>query len=198
MSCGLVLAEAKDFAAREERRVPRERRILGGRPDERERPVFDVGKKGVLLRLVEAVDLVDEQDGPLALVAARLLGLAEDDSQLGHAAEHRVERDEARVRRLGEHARERRLARSRRAPEDHRRNPVGGDRARQELALTDEVLLPSHVGERARTHPLGEGNGPAERRVLLHRRFEERLTSRSEPPSGPDPLGAARFAMRPS
>ena len=58
--------EAEDLAAREQRRVHGERRVLGGRADEDDRPPLDVGKKRVLLRLVEAMNLVDEQDRALA------------------------------------------------------------------------------------------------------------------------------------
>src|SRR5205085_8793428 len=38
-----------------------ERRVLGRRADERDRPVLDRGQQGVLLRLVEAMYLVDEE-----------------------------------------------------------------------------------------------------------------------------------------
>ena len=65
--------EAEHLAAREQRRVDRERRVLGGGADQRDRARLDVGQEGVLLRLVEAVDLVDEEDGALAAVVAPLL-----------------------------------------------------------------------------------------------------------------------------
>ena len=54
-------------AAREERRVDLEVRVLGRRADERDEPVLDRGQQRVLLRLVEAVDLVDEEDRPQAV-----------------------------------------------------------------------------------------------------------------------------------
>src|SRR4029453_8058300 len=43
-------------------RVHGEERVLGGRPDQNHRAVLDPGQQGVLLALVEPVDLVDEQD----------------------------------------------------------------------------------------------------------------------------------------
>ena len=54
--------EPPDAHPRQERGVDLEVRILGRRPDERDRAILDVGKQGVLLGLVEAVDLVEEQD----------------------------------------------------------------------------------------------------------------------------------------
>ena len=51
-----------DRRARQQRAVHLERRILGRRADERDEPLLDVRQERVLLRLVEAMDLVDEQD----------------------------------------------------------------------------------------------------------------------------------------
>ncbi len=50
----------------------------------------------VLLRLVEAVDLVDEEDGPLGVDALLLCGGRDDLPKGGHAAEDRAERLETR------------------------------------------------------------------------------------------------------
>jgi hypothetical protein len=65
--------EAEHARAREQRRVHRERRVLRRRADERDRAVLDVRQERVLLRLVEAVDLVDEEDRALRRVDARSL-----------------------------------------------------------------------------------------------------------------------------
>ena len=46
--------------------VDLEERVLGGRADERQRPVLDRRQERVLLRLGEAVDLVEEQDRALS------------------------------------------------------------------------------------------------------------------------------------
>ena len=54
--------EAEHAHPRQERRVDLEVRVLGRGADQRDRAVLDVGQERVLLRLVEAVDLVDEQD----------------------------------------------------------------------------------------------------------------------------------------
>ena len=54
--------EAEHAAARQEGGDDLEGRVLGGGPDQSHRAVLDVRQDGVLLRLVEAVDLVDEKD----------------------------------------------------------------------------------------------------------------------------------------
>jgi hypothetical protein len=58
--------ENVDLGAGKKRRDDFERRILGGRADEDDVAGFDVGEESVLLRFVEAVNLVDEDDGAMA------------------------------------------------------------------------------------------------------------------------------------
>src|SRR5262249_44920927 len=50
---------------------------------------------------------------------------------------------------------------------------VGGDRARQKLAVAEEVLLADHVGQGGRAHALGEGDGGLELGVVARGRLEE-------------------------
>ena len=168
--------EAEHLAAREERRVDGEARVLRRRADDDDRAVLDVRQERVLLRLVEAVDLVDEDDRPLALEGQAIARRGDDLAQLADAPEHGAERDEVRLRRSGDDARERRLAAPRRAPEDHRAHAVGGDRLGQERLRPEHVLLADEVGERLRPHAVGERR-PA-LGALLRRRGEERVPPR--------------------
>ena len=55
--------EREQQRTREQRRDHRERRVLGRRRDEDDPAVLDSGQQRVLLRLREAVDLVEEQHG---------------------------------------------------------------------------------------------------------------------------------------
>ena len=64
--------ERQDAGPRQERGVDLERRVLGRRADQGDRPVLDGRQQGVLLGLVEPVDLVDEQDRALAPAALGL------------------------------------------------------------------------------------------------------------------------------
>src|SRR5689334_2698585 len=67
--------ELEHACPRQQRRVDRKGWIFGGGPDQRDRAVFHVRQQRVLLRLVEAVDLVDEQQRRLAVHALLLGGL---------------------------------------------------------------------------------------------------------------------------
>jgi hypothetical protein len=60
--------------ARQQRRVDLERRVLGGGADEGEQARFDMRQEGVLLGLVEAVHLVDEDQRAAARCRAALRG----------------------------------------------------------------------------------------------------------------------------
>ena len=57
-----------DAAAGEQRGDDFEGGVLGGGADKPDGAALDVGKEGILLRLVEAMDLVDEEDGARAVV----------------------------------------------------------------------------------------------------------------------------------
>ena len=81
--------EDEDLAARQERGVDLERRILGGSADEGDETGLDVRQERVLLYLVEAMNLVDEQDGTAVMVLARLASAFDDLPELLDAAHHR-------------------------------------------------------------------------------------------------------------
>jgi hypothetical protein len=78
--------QAEHARAAEQRGVHREAGVLGGGPDQRDRAVLHVRQERVLLPLVEAVDLVHEQDGALAVDARSLTRGAQDLAQVGHAS----------------------------------------------------------------------------------------------------------------
>ena len=113
-----------------QRRVDLEVRVLGGRADQGDEPLLDRRQERVLLRLVEAVDLVEEEDRarPLRRRAGRGRGRSPRARQ--PPSRHRRQLLELRARLLGHDARQRRLACSRRAVQDHRADAVGLDRQR--------------------------------------------------------------------
>ena len=79
-------------------------RVLGGGADERYCAVLDVGQDDVLLRLVEAVYFVHEQDGCLPVHPAPVAGLGDDAAQVGHARRYRADRLEGRLRQQSQSA----------------------------------------------------------------------------------------------
>ncbi len=67
--------EREDTAAREEGANDFKTRVFGGGTDERYGAAFDMGQDGILLRFIEAVDLVDEEDGALPGELAQFAGI---------------------------------------------------------------------------------------------------------------------------
>ncbi len=150
----LLLAERLELVelgAREQRRVELEVRVLGGRADQRDEPFLDRGQQRVLLGLVEAVDLVEEEDRAPPRRAQPLAGACQ---HLAHVADRR--RDGRELLELGacrarDDPGERGLARARRPEEDERRHAVGLDREPERPARPDHVLLADELVERLRT-----------------------------------------------
>jgi hypothetical protein len=105
--------------ARQQSRVELKRRILRCRADQRDRAVLHHRQKRILLRAVEAMDLVDEQERALPLRTAHTRGV-EDLLQFRDARMDRRELHECVAARSADEARDRRLAAARRPPEDHR------------------------------------------------------------------------------
>ncbi len=126
-----------------------------------------MGEQSVLLGLVEAVDLVHEEDRALAVEPLLLGRLRDDLAQLGHTAEHRAEQDEARLRLVGHDVGEGRLARTGRPPEDHGREAIGTDGAAEHAVGTEQVGLAHDVCEGPRAHAVGQG------RLALGRALEQ-------------------------
>ena len=89
--------EPHHLAARQERGVDLERRVLRGRADERDRARLDVRQERVLLRLVEAMDLVEEEHRALAVLGQPRLGRGDRLAQILDARLHRREPDEVRA-----------------------------------------------------------------------------------------------------
>ena len=112
-------AKLVDLRPREQRRVDLEVRVLGRRPDQGDEALLNRGQQRILLGLVEAVDLVQEEDRRLAISPAPLLGALDDRSDLRLACVHGGLLLEGRVRRRGDDAREGRLARPGWAVENH-------------------------------------------------------------------------------
>ena len=147
-------SSVKTRERREQRRVHLERRVLRRRADQRDRAVLDVRQDDVLLRLVEAVDLVDEEDRALRRARPGVGGFGHHASQVRHARRDGGERLEVRPGRRGDDPRERRLARARAAPRGSA--TAGGpprSPRRSSVPVPDDVLLPDELVERARPHP---------------------------------------------
>src|SRR3546814_15730228 len=79
------------------------------RADEYDRSILDIGQEAILLRPIEAVDLVDEEQRPLPRLPPPARAV-EDLAQVGHSGKHGGQRLEMQVRLVRQEARDRRLA----------------------------------------------------------------------------------------
>ena len=150
--------------AREQRAVDLERGVLGRGADQRHQALLDSRQQRVLLGLVEAVDLVEEQDrlGPArpAAPVAAVGGALDHRAHLRAPGGDGAQLLERRLRALGDDSRERRLARSRRAVQHHRVWMPLLDRRPQRRVRAEQVGLADELVEAARTDSNGQ-------RVLL-------------------------------
>ena len=157
-----VRLELVDLRAREQRRVHLEVRVLGRRADQRHEALLDAGQQRVLLRLVEAVDLVEEEDRP---PAARAEPLARP--LRAPRARSRPSPRPPRAPRTRRRSSARRSARASSCPSRAARRGSSTARgpARSRAAARGparHVLLADEVVERRRPQPLRERRGRAE------------------------------------
>jgi hypothetical protein len=110
--------EGEDAAAAQERRVDGKERVLRGGADQDDPAFLDVRQEYVLLRPVEAVKLVDEQDRPPAGVLQLAPSFLEQLADFFHTCGDGVERDEAAAGVLGDDVGQGRLAGAGRAVKD--------------------------------------------------------------------------------
>ena len=140
-------------AAGKQRGVDLKRRVLGGSPDKSDRAILNIGQNDILLRLVETVDLVHEQDGRLPVQRLPFPRPGHRLPQVRHTRRHCAHRLKMRLRRGRNQPRQRRLPRTRRPPEQNRRHPVGRNRPPQRPVRAQNMLLSHKLGERRRPHP---------------------------------------------
>src|SRR6516162_2960438 len=108
-------AQHKDLGAGQQCANQLEGRVFGCGADQDYRAVFDNGQKGVLLSAVEAVDLVDKEQGALTHLPA-LPGCVEYLAQVGDAGEDGRERLEDEVGAVRKEPLDRCLAAAGRSP----------------------------------------------------------------------------------
>src|SRR5439155_26611928 len=105
-------------------------------------------------RLVEAMDLVHEEDGLAAAPRKLGLGCLHRFADLLHAGKHRRNRDELGVEGRRHEARDGGLAGSRRTPEDHGMRLAGFESQAHRLASDAAMLLADDYVDRARAQGL--------------------------------------------
>ena len=125
------------------------------------------------------MNLIDEEDGPLTRSAQPVRRRRHDSSHFRDIALHAAQPHKFRLRHRRDDLRERRLSRARRAGQDDRGQPIRLDRASQEFAGRENMLLPDELFERTRPDAAGErcsGDGG----LGFHLRVGEEVLHREE------------------
>ena len=109
----------------------------------------------VLLRFVEAMDLVNENDGASSVLTSAF-GIGHHLLDLFDPGEHGGELDELRLGHIGDDLGERGFAGAGRSPEDQGTGVVALDLHAQRLARADQMFLADIFVQCARAHAVGE------------------------------------------
>ena len=141
--------EHQDAGPRQQRRDQLERRIFGGGANEHDGAVLHHRQETILLRPVEAVDLVDEKQRPLPGLAPRARRV-EHLLEIGHAGKNRRDLLEVKLGRPRQEARDRGLAGAGRAPEHERAERAGVEQARERTIGPEQMVLAHHLGKLGR------------------------------------------------
>ena len=148
-------------------------------------------EEGVLLRAVEPVHLVEEQDGaPALLPQARPCPLG-DLADILHAGGDGRQGLERLLGGAGDEARDRGLARTGRPPQHHRREPVGFDQHPQRATRAQQLLLADDFIER--TRPQAGRDGRATLESVQHRGGEEVVGHHAEATAWGNSLSAVNL-----
>ena len=129
-----------------------ERRVLRGGADEGNHARFDRSQQGVLLRLVETVDFIDEEDGAVGIEEPAFLGTLDDLTHLLDTRSDRTQGIERRFQLVGNDVSQGGLSHARRPPQDERRDMSGVDHLPEHGTRTDQMFLADVVVERPRAH----------------------------------------------
>ena len=125
---------------------------MRGRADQPHHAALDIRQQHVLLRLVEAVDFVNEQDGGLPLVLQPVGRQGQHAAHVGHVGFHAAQPLELAPGLPGDDLRQGSLARARRAVEDQRLNAIRLDGPAQQLARPEDMRLADKLAQVARSH----------------------------------------------
>jgi hypothetical protein len=101
-----------------------------------------VWKECILLRLIEPMNLVHEDDRALAVKGEPIASGRDDLAQLGDASENGAERHEVRSGCRRDDLGQGRLAAAGRSPQHHRPDAVGSDGPRQQRVGPKKMELP--------------------------------------------------------
>ena len=116
-----------------------------------------MGQKGILLRLVKAMDFIDKQDGLFPVILPLHPRLIHNRTDFLDTGKNSRKTGEMRLNCSGNNPGQGRLAGSRRSPENHGEELVCLDGAAQKRSCTHQVGLPHIFIKRSGSHPVCQG-----------------------------------------
>ena len=137
----------------QQRRIQFERGIFRGGTDQQDRTVFHMRQEPVLLRLVEPVDFVDEQQRAHTGTAALARGF-EHLLEVRDSGEDRRDLDEFQIGLVRQKPRDGGLAHPRRPPEDQRRQGARRQHDPKRRLRPQHLLLADDLGQRSGSQPV--------------------------------------------
>ena len=147
-----------DLAAAQQRRNHLERRVFGRGAHERHDTLLDGTQQRILLRLVETVDFVDEQDRRRRVEEVLLAGRFDHFAHILDPRRNGRQREEGAFELRGHDLSQRGLPHPRRPPEDERRDVARLQKLAENAVAAHQMLLPDVVVERAGTEAFGQRN----------------------------------------
>ena len=151
-----------DLAAAQQRRNHLERRVFGRGAHERHDTLLDGPQQRILLRLVETVDFVDEQDRRRRVEEVLLAGRFDHFAHILDPRRNGRQREEGAFEFRGHDLSQRGLPHPRRPPEDERRDVARLQKLAENAVAAHQMLLPDVVVERAGTEAFGQRCGHTE------------------------------------
>ncbi len=145
--------ETENPGAGEKRGSNLKGRILGGSPDEGNCAVLNKGQNGILLGLIEAMNLINEKDGLLLVLAAAFLGFLDDAAQVSHPRRDCTDGAEVGIGGIGNNIGQGGLAAARRPPEDNRGQLASFNGPPEHAPLAHELLLADELLKIRWPHP---------------------------------------------
>ena len=115
-------------------------------------------QEGVLLRLVEAVDFIDKQNGAL-LPLPGCFGFLNRFADIFHARKHGGHGQKLCAEALRDNPRQCGFANARAAPKQHGMRNAALHRHTQRFALPGQVFLPQNIVQVLRAQPFGQRGG---------------------------------------
>ena len=134
--------------------------VLGRGTDQKDRPILHMRQEPVLLRLVEAVNLVHEQQRALAVLPPQPGGL-EHFAQFRDAGEDRRDLDEMQVRLVRQKPGDGGLAHPGRPPQHQGGQGPRRQHCAQRPVARQHLVLADHLGQRLWPQPVGQRAGTA-------------------------------------